>query len=561
MKDLETQHTWHLRFRWHFKNALVIVLAIMLLAYFCVTQAYVLSSEYGTLSAEFIEAYAVSVLKSTLLVVTLGIMVSFFATQEYQAVFTKLIKSLSSDTTFEASDSTRDQDANPDVLSRSFIRKIDSHQERFKELAYLEHSVDTMINRNKVYRSQLERQRELLKETFLIQLVSGWFQDASEASSIGASLDIPIENGSAQVTVFSIDWSATENTPESHKVKEGSALLRGLLDQMVAEQFISHAVEIDGYVACLILSTGDDSLSNRDISTELFRIVSLVRQIVSDKTELMIRAAIGKVGHGIDDIAESYAEAIGLLDYAKMIGDQGNVSQHFDGAVRSSSEGEGSAWIKREVHFLNCVRAEDYYEASAIFDELISSDYARSAPSLELAKHRKLVLVNMLINAQEEMVHAFGDGYGDQLCSKEEIIACVSLQELGRCAARMFQQAGYIAGAKKSGSSYERMANVTEYILECFRDPDLNVNSIALQFNLNPSYLSRTFKNMMSVGLFDFIQQLRIKEAKTLMRNTDRSIKNIAEYVGFSNTLAMNRAFKKHEGTTPSGLRTTIDDE
>ena len=47
---------------------------------------------------------------------------------------------------------------------------------------------------------------------------------------------------------------------------------------------------------------------------------------------------------------------------------------------------------------------------------------------------------------------------------------------------------------------------------------------------------------------------MRLAAAKDLMR-TDRTMKQIAQMVGYTSFLSMNRAFKKYEGTTPSRFR------
>ena len=47
---------------------------------------------------------------------------------------------------------------------------------------------------------------------------------------------------------------------------------------------------------------------------------------------------------------------------------------------------------------------------------------------------------------------------------------------------------------------------------------------------------------------------MRLAAAKSLMRS-DKTMKQIAQIVGYTSFLSMNRAFKKYEGTTPSQFR------
>jgi transcriptional regulator GlxA family with amidase domain len=50
-----------------------------------------------------------------------------------------------------------------------------------------------------------------------------------------------------------------------------------------------------------------------------------------------------------------------------------------------------------------------------------------------------------------------------------------------------------------------------------------------------------------------------VKNAKTLLANTNLSIEQVALQVGFSNRYGLIRAFRAIEGMTPSEYRSLID--
>ena len=76
--------------------------------------------------------------------------------------------------------------------------------------------------------------------------------------------------------------------------------------------------------------------------------------------------------------------------------------------------------------------------------------------------------------------------------------------------------------------------------------------AVADKFRLTPAYLSRLFKKEMGRGPAEYLQKIRIEAAKNLLVNTDMTIKEISEKVGYQYVLTLNRAFKKFEGITPS---------
>ena len=109
--------------------------------------------------------------------------------------------------------------------------------------------------------------------------------------------------------------------------------------------------------------------------------------------------------------------------------------------------------------------------------------------------------------------------------------------------------------AQKDGPSLQNTgAKITTYLVEHPFDPDLNLNQMAELFGLSASYVSRAFKQYTGVTIIDFITNLRLNRAKELLRETDESIQEIAQAVGYTpNTLA--RIFRSNENMSPSQYR------
>ena len=91
---------------------------------------------------------------------------------------------------------------------------------------------------------------------------------------------------------------------------------------------------------------------------------------------------------------------------------------------------------------------------------------------------------------------------------------------------------------------------VKSYITDNLKE-DLNLESIAHNFNLSPYYFSRTFKEVMGCNLTDYINTIRIKKAKELLIENKMSIKEIGYTVGYSDPNYFSKVFKKYEGYSP----------
>jgi AraC-like DNA-binding protein len=82
----------------------------------------------------------------------------------------------------------------------------------------------------------------------------------------------------------------------------------------------------------------------------------------------------------------------------------------------------------------------------------------------------------------------------------------------------------------------------------------LSLDSCAERFGTSPYTLSRAFKQVTGINFIDYLTQIRIDQAKSLLRESELKINDIADQVGYRHTY-FNRIFKKYEGITPSHYR------
>lgn len=84
---------------------------------------------------------------------------------------------------------------------------------------------------------------------------------------------------------------------------------------------------------------------------------------------------------------------------------------------------------------------------------------------------------------------------------------------------------------------------------------DASRESIAKNFNITPTYLSKIFKNITGINLIDYLTKLKMDAAKIKLLNTSDQIQEIAEEMGYANAYYFTKVFKKNIGMTPSKFR------
>jgi len=96
--------------------------------------------------------------------------------------------------------------------------------------------------------------------------------------------------------------------------------------------------------------------------------------------------------------------------------------------------------------------------------------------------------------------------------------------------------------------------NIRKFVSENLSG-DLSLVSIAEVINYNTSYISRLFKQVTGVNLFDYINDARIKKAKELLETCNMNIYNVAKAVGYDSPQYFATAFKKAINMTPQEYR------
>lgn len=104
---------------------------------------------------------------------------------------------------------------------------------------------------------------------------------------------------------------------------------------------------------------------------------------------------------------------------------------------------------------------------------------------------------------------------------------------------------------KNTGVVHQAIA----YMQENFYDSNLTMNALADYLKISAVTLSVEFKNEMDIKPSDYLANLRLEKAKTLLRSTNMLVKDISQAVGYEDDRVFLRRFKKYTGMTPGEYR------
>ncbi|OCG23480.1 AraC family transcriptional regulator [Gilliamella sp. wkB108] len=97
-------------------------------------------------------------------------------------------------------------------------------------------------------------------------------------------------------------------------------------------------------------------------------------------------------------------------------------------------------------------------------------------------------------------------------------------------------------------------AAIRQYIDTHFRE-DVTRDFLANMFYISPNYLSHLFQREGNIGLNEYLNQIRLEYAKSLLKNYDLNVKEIALASGFKDSNYFCRVFRKQTERTPTEYR------
>ena len=97
--------------------------------------------------------------------------------------------------------------------------------------------------------------------------------------------------------------------------------------------------------------------------------------------------------------------------------------------------------------------------------------------------------------------------------------------------------------------------NAAHYMEEHFADPDLALNEVADHVHISASYLCALFKQYKQTSYVNYLNQIRMEYAKTILKDRGRKTYEAAFLSGFNSSQYFSSTFKKYTGMTPGEYR------
>ncbi len=217
--------------------------------------------------------------------------------------------------------------------------------------------------------------------------------------------------------------------------------------------------------------------------------------------------------------------------------------------------------IDVEVQIIDNILAGNQEALDEILGKVLARNLYEISLTAEKMRELKIVMVGTINRAINRMNKEASDIFGENSSVYLEIGASRNKEEFAKSVRSVF---GSLCTYNENGNeskSDKSARDIMTYIETNFDDSDLSLEKVAKIFFISQNHVSRVLKTKIGKSYKEYLNDVRINEAKRLLKNTPMTVLGVANSVGYTDIRAFNRLFKKYTNCTPNEYRAADNEE
>lgn len=387
-----------------------------------------------------------------------------------------------------------------------------------------------------------------LKETLFKEMFSGFRQ---EEDIVRSREELNIRLTPDRMVVVKLRIDRFEEIKLKY-VEQDEKLLRyavlNMLEELIPRKWNKELIVESSaeYILVLNVPSDDSDVGETYAVDRLDDLFTSLSAAMKDFLHITISIGVSSAVPGFGGLRRAYLEADTALKERFFVSqDEVVYYQSLSGKPRQ----DDSFGLSREEEDQFRRMLEDGRDGTAYLEELRSRLDAGGVT--ERASRKFYIRMLSLITSCYPSVPWFGPGDSpyERLLREERLAGVhgIVLEYLRQCQTQN--------DILLESQSYAEQAS--EMIRQQYAE-DISLQSVARQINVNPSYLSRVFKQETGSNFVSFLTEVRMEKAKQLLQNKQMKVYEVADRVGYPNTAYFSKIFKKLMGQTPEEYRSLL---
>lgn len=398
---------------------------------------------------------------------------------------------------------------------------------------------------NQMLQTESQR-RNFLLDSLILRLIRGSVPDWETMESWLATSGIAFPHPFFCVALVHVSNYNSSGSDDIAPDKKASILsmigmmLHDLCETIGGSYSVSNTPDT---IACLI-NTGGSAL-------EVIAILEKTRDALRDGNGIILSIGTGSLQQSLVDLQLSYQEAQAALEY-RFVKGKGLVISY------DETRKDDRTPISLSDDFINQIDAALLRNNTEQLEKLLErlrAEYPIEDMSMFKAQSLYYSVINAMMNTLGQTSIDIRQVFGEDFDPLDAMASCETISEVIEQMEDILRAICSYKADTYSGGSAKIAAEAMRIIRENFYRPEFSQQWVADQLNVSSAYLSRSVKQETGRNMIDIINILRVEKARRYLLETDLSMAEIADKIGFGSTKSLMRIFRQYVGMTPGQLR------
>ena len=392
----------------------------------------------------------------------------------------------------------------------------------------------------------LRKNRKILKGYYIFRLLEYPF-DKQNAMNDFQKFNLRLNSNYNVVVLFSIlplEYEKSNMEDFEENLNLHKFIVSNIFEEIASDHFNIELTEIGDKVA-VIVNLPDEDMNLIDILKE--SIYSL-QQLVTDNFGFQAVALIGDIQQGMEGIHSSFVAASEAAEYIQLL--EADIIMYDD---IKNLQIKYYYPIEMEQKIINTIKIGDSAAAQENIFKIIDINYSDNKRSIDICRCLIFDMMGTLLKAAD--LSGCGNVFTDMDISRKlsAKLPLNVIKDRFRTIVELICKK-ILETQSKHENNNQLSRKIMDFINSNYQDPDLNISLVGLHFDITPAYISTLFKKQTGESLLGYINTVRIEEAKKLLEE-GISVVETAQRVGFLNSGAFIRVFKRNTGITPGQMQ------
>lgn len=293
----------------------------------------------------------------------------------------------------------------------------------------------------------------------------------------------------------------------------------------------------------IVLFAFGEDLEGEILSKRFENLLSSLQNELMIDNEVSIYTGVGYVNEGLNKLYLSYKEA--KLSSERKRDKDSSTSSEVEKEIKPETDIN-----KMEVTISGRIINEDLDGALLELDNIINN--LLSDRELKDFSDIKKGLLEVFKVIKENVSEFTGEDFNNASISKalEELMDLKDVLGLKHYGNMIIKSTiSFISNYKRS-KNIDVIEKAKRYIESNYMK-EINLDELALHVSMSTFYFSRIFTKIEGMNFRDYLIKIRMEKAKSLLRQGNKSIKQVALEVGYIDQNYFSKAFKKYTNMSP----------